>query len=97
MTPDKINFINTLFKRTGQAREVFAFLERNFCVNNDYTQRFFQEHPSQQAAIFINKLDELQKNNKLQLVHYEWSILPNEKLLLQLVADSEIINIQIGE
>ena len=97
MSPDKITFINTLFKRTGQAREAFQFLERNFCVSNDYTQRFFQEHHAQQAAIFINKLVELEKEGKLQLVHYEWHILPNEKMLLQLVANSEMINIQVGE
>lgn len=95
MTPEKIEFINQLMKRSGRSKELFLFLERNFCVNNDYTQRFFQTPVNLQSSHLIQKLAELEKEGKLGLVSYDWTILPKEKLSLTLVAPTESIEISV--
>jgi hypothetical protein len=95
VTPEKIEFINSLMKKSGRTRDLFAFLEANHCVNNDFTQRFFQLPTNLHAQNLIAKLDELHNEGKLSLVSYEWTILPEQKLSLLLVASTDSIEITV--
>ena len=93
VTPEKIEFVNSLMRKSGRIRDLFAFLEANHCINNDFTQRFFQVPSNLYAQNLITKLDDLHKEGKLSLVSYEWTILPQQKLGLLLVALSDSIEI----
>jgi hypothetical protein len=95
VTPEKIEFVNSLMKKSGRTRELFSFLEANHCVNNDFVQRFFQLPTNLHAQNIISKLDELHKDGKLSLVSYDWTILPQQRLSLLLVASTDSIEITV--
>lgn len=52
-------------------------------------QTLLAEHFSSHATRVATILNDLQKADKLQLVDYEWSILPFERLKLTLVTNTQ--------
>lgn len=62
------------------------FLKDENLINDDIKQGILHEHHSQHASRILTLLEELSKKDQLQLVNYEWKILPVEFVQLSLVS-----------
>ena len=88
MTASKIDFLNTLFKRLQCRMEILQFLKTENVINDDTVAHLINEPHNTHAQLIFSLLNELQKKEKVQLVDYEWTILPKEFLKLTLVTDN---------
>jgi hypothetical protein len=83
----KIDFLNRLFELNKCKLDILSFLKDEKLITDDRVQRLLNENHIQHASLIINMLEELAATDKLQLLSYEWQVLPNEKLSLMLVTE----------
>ena len=82
----KIEFLNRLFDTIKCRNDVLQFLKEEKLIDDNLMQAVLHEHHTQHAPRIAGMLDELQRADKLQLVDYEWQILPKELVKLTLVS-----------
>jgi hypothetical protein len=83
----KIEFLARLFDLLKCRNQLLEFLKDEKLITDDIMQTLLAEHYSAHASKIATLLSELQKADKLQLVDYEWTILPFEKLKLTLLTN----------
>jgi hypothetical protein len=82
----KIEFLNRLFELLGCRTDILVWLKEEKLMSDDAVQTLLNENHATHAAKLASILAELQKADKLQLVDYEWTILPNELMKLTAVS-----------
>lgn len=83
----RIEFLNRIFDLLKCRTTLLNFLKDEKLITDDAVQTLMSEHHSSHAAHIANLLAELAKQDKLQLVDYEWTILPNEHMRLTLITN----------
>lgn len=83
---NKINFLNRLFATLDCRTDILQYLKDEKFITDDVMATLLNEHHTTHAPKIASMLAELQKVEKLQLVDYEWTILPQELLRLTVVA-----------
>src|SRR5688500_4941067 len=81
----KIEFLDRLFKQLKCRQEILDFLKSEKLVNDDLVQRILHDNHQTHSTTIASLMEQLQKEDKLQLVSYEWTVLPTELLKLTLV------------
>jgi hypothetical protein len=81
-------FLNRLFDLIKCRTLILEYLKEEKLISDDLVQTLLVEHHSTHAARIATLLDELHKQDRLQLVDYEWTILPFEHLKLTIVSHS---------
>jgi len=84
----KIDFLNRLFELTKCRIELLQFLKDEKIITDDTMARILHDHHTTHATQIVNLLQECHKKETLQLVDYEWTILPKELLRLTLVSNT---------
>jgi len=84
----QIDFLAKMFKVLNNRQEILEFLAETKVIKlvdvQDILLTNHNTHAGQIAALLSGAV----KEEQLQLVDYEWSILPVEKMLLTIVSDS---------
>ena len=84
----KVEFFHKLFKLLQCRQDILEYLAEEKVIPEvavqDILHQQHQTHASQIATILENAL----KEERLQLVSYEWNVLPNEQLCLTIVSDN---------
>jgi len=83
----RVEFLNRIFDLLKCRTTILDFLKEEKLITDDMVQTLLNEHHSSHASRIANLLADLAKQDKLQLVDYEWTILPTEHLKLTLVTD----------
>lgn len=81
----KIEFLTRLFDLLKCRNSLLEYLKEEKLISDDVMQNMLAEHYSTHASKIAFLLQDLQKSDQLQLLDYEWSILPFERLKLTLV------------
>jgi len=81
----RVEFLNRIFDLLKCRTTILNFLKEEKLITDDAVQTLMNEHHSSHAIRIANLLADLAKQDKLQLVDYEWTILPVEHLKLTLV------------
>lgn len=84
----QVEFLNRLFDLLKCRSSLLEYLKEEKLITQDIVQALLTEHQSSHAAKIIAILTDLHKNDKLQLVDFEWTILPYEHLKLTLISHS---------
>ena len=84
----RVEFLNRIFDLLKCRTLILEYLKEEKLITDDMVQTLLNEHHSSHAPKIYNILTELNKSDKLQLVDYEWTILPFEHLKLTLVSHS---------
>lgn len=84
----KIECLNRLFDLIKCRTDILQFLKEEKIISDDLMQSILHEHHTQHAPRIATLLDELASKDQLQLVDYEWAILPKEVVKLTLVSKS---------
>lgn len=79
----KIEFLDRLFKLAGCFDELCGFMADERLL--DASLLLTLKNTSEKARWIVNFLDDLQKDEKIMLVSYEWQVLPVERLKLTIV------------
>lgn len=82
----KIDCMSRLFDLLKCRNEILEFLKEEKLISDDVMQTILHEHHSGHAAKITTMLAEFQQADKLQLVDYEWTILPKELVQLTVVS-----------
>lgn len=82
----KIDMLNKLFDYLKCRNDILQFLKDEKIIDDNLMQNILHEHHTQHATRIAGMLDELQRADKLQLVDYEWQILPKELVKLTLIS-----------
>lgn len=82
----KIDFLTRLFEVLQCRVDILQFLKDEKLINDDAMQTILHDQHQTHSTKIAMLLEELLKEEKLQLVSYEWSILPKELLSLTIVA-----------
>ena len=82
----KIDFLDRLFEKLKCRIDILQFLKDEHLITDDQMQTILHEQHNQHSTKIAMLLEELRVADKLQLVDYEWSILPKELLCLTLVS-----------
>jgi sulfur carrier protein ThiS len=82
----QIEMMNRLFDTLKCRNEILQFLKDEKLINDDTMQAILHDHHTQHATKIAGLLAELQQAEKLQLVDYEWRILPKELVKLTIVS-----------
>lgn len=85
----KVEFLARLFDLLKCRNQILDFLKDEKLVTDDAVQTLLAEHYSSHATRIATLLTELGQADKLQLVDYEWTILPFERLKLTLVTNNQ--------
>jgi hypothetical protein len=88
MSLNKINCLNQLFKKLHCRVEILDFLVLEKVINSDTMAHIINEQQNTHPQLIFSLLEKLQKEDKLQLVDYEWSLLPKEFIKLTIVTDN---------
>ena len=83
----KIEFLEKMFKRLNNRFEILSFLKENRIITDDEMQALLNEHHTSHPTRVASLLDQLQQSEKVQLVNYEWTVLPKEFMQLSIVTD----------
>jgi hypothetical protein len=81
----RIEFLNRIFDLLKCRTLILNFLKEEKLITDDVVQTLLNEHHTVHASRIATLLAELAKQDKLQLVDYEWTILPTEHLKLTLI------------
>jgi len=84
----RVEFLNRIFDLIKCRTLILQWLKEEKLVTDDLVQTLLNEHHSAHATRIATLLAELSKSDKLQLVDYEWTILPFEHLKLTLVSSN---------
>jgi hypothetical protein len=80
--------MNRLFDVLRCKAEILQFLKDERVINDDQMQSILHSNHTTHSTRIAGLLDESLKADKLQLVDYEWTILPHERLSLTLVSQN---------
>lgn len=83
---NKIAFLNRLFETLKCRNEILQFLRDEKIISDDVMQNILHETHTQHASKIYTLLQELLQAEVLQVVEYEWRILPVEFIQLSLVS-----------
>jgi 3-methyladenine DNA glycosylase AlkC len=83
----KIEFLDRMFKLLNNRFEILDFLKQEKIITDDTMQNLLNQHHSSHPSLIVSLLDELAQTEKLQLLNYEWTILPKELLQLTIVTE----------
>lgn len=81
----KIECLDRLFVLLRCRSEILQFLKDEKLITDDTLNVILMEHHATHSTKIATLLEELVKDDKLQLVDYEWTILPKELVKLSLV------------
>ena len=84
----KIECLERLFKVLDCRVDILNALRADKVISDDDMQFLLNEIPATHASKIVSMLAQLQQKDKLQLVDYEWTILPKELIKLTLVTPS---------
>lgn len=84
----QIDFLNRLFDLIKCRSELLQYLKEEKLVTDIAIKSILNEHASTHAKQIYDLMLSLAKDDKLQLVDYEWTILPFERLKLTLISHS---------
>ena len=79
----KIECLERLNKMTGGVDELFAFLKEEKLIDVETAKKIQQS--SDRAKNLQIFLSELSKTDKIQMLEYEWQILPVERIKITMV------------
>lgn len=82
----KVDCLNRLFDTLKCRIDLLDYLKEEKLITDDVAQNVLHENHTQHATRIASILEELAKTDKLQLVDYEWTILPKELVKLTLVS-----------
>lgn len=82
----RVEFLNRIFDLLKCRTAILEYLRDEKIITDDAVQTLLNEHHSAHASRIATLLADLVKKDKLQLVDYEWSILPLERMKLTLVS-----------
>lgn len=88
MSLKKIEFLENLFKKLQCRVEILGFLRDEKIISDDVVAHILNDPHNTHSTQIFSLLEKLQKEDKLQLVDYEWAILPKELIKLTLVTHS---------
>jgi hypothetical protein len=81
-----VECLNRLFDTIKCREEILQFLKDEHLISDDVMQHILHEHHTQHASKILTLLEDLKKKEALQMVDFEWKILPKEFIQLTLVA-----------
>ena len=82
----KIDCLNRLFQLLNCRVDILQYLKDEKLITDDMMQTILNELHTTHAPKIVSLLAELQQSDKLQLVDYEWTILPKELMKLTVVS-----------
>ncbi len=82
----KIECLERLFALLKCKVELLEFLKEEKVINDDQMQGLLSSHHSGHSTRIATILEDASKSEKLQLVDYEWTILPVELVKLSIVS-----------
>lgn len=82
---NKILCLQRLQDATGQLPDILEFLKQEQLVD-DLQMKSVKQSPDYAKDIF-HILNDLQVRNKLQLLEFEWNVLPVENILLTIITE----------
>ena len=82
---NQINCLKRLQDTTGQLEEILQFLKLEQLVDDNQMKsvKLSADHPKEIQQI----LRDLQVRNKLQLLMYEWNVLPVENIMVSIITE----------
>ncbi len=84
----QIDFLERLFVTLKCRTEILQFLKDEKLITDDEMQTILHEQHQSHPTKIAMLLSELQTKEALQLVDYEWTILPKELLKLTIVSEN---------
>ncbi len=84
----KIDFLDRLFTKLKCRVEILEFLKNENMISDDDMQTLLHEQHQTHSTKIAMMLNDLLNAGTLQLVDYEWSLLPKELMRLTIVSDS---------
>ena len=83
------NFLEELFKLLRCRSEVLMFLEQQKLITHNDSQRILVQNHATHAITILNLLNKLKDEDKLQLVDFEWTILPKLRMNLTIIGETD--------
>jgi hypothetical protein len=83
-----VEFLTRIFDLLKCRTAILEYLKEEKLITDDFMQGLLNEHYSSHPTRIAGLLSDLNKDDKLQLVDYEWTILPFERLKLTLVSNT---------
>jgi sulfur carrier protein ThiS len=85
----KIEFLDRMFKVLHCRNDILEHLKLQKLITDDVMQGILHDAHQTHSTRIAGLLDELASTDKVQLVSYEWTILPKELMKLTIVTDSD--------
>lgn len=85
----KVQFLEKMFSTAKNRQDILDFLVQQLALTDDERVRLLHEDHSSHAVKIANLLEDLQKSNKLNLVDYEWTMLPEKMMKLTIVGSTD--------
>ena len=81
----EVECLNRLQELTGQLEDILSFLKQENLVDDNQIKsvKLSADHPKEIRGI----LQDLKVRQKLQLLQYEWSVLPVENITITVITD----------
>ncbi len=79
-------FLEKMFQVLHNKEEILQFLKDEKLITKDTVSAILLEHTNTHASSIAKTLHELQVSDDLQLVSYNWTLLPREIMRLTLVS-----------
>lgn len=84
----QIDFLDRLFVKLKCRVEILQFLKDEKMISDDEMQTLLHEQHQTHSTKIAMMLNDLLQSEKLQLVDYEWTILPKELMRLTIVSET---------
>ena len=85
----KIDFLNKLFSVMQCRTEILDFVVQQKFLSESEKRDILLSDPATHASTIANLLNRLASEEKLQLVTYDWTILPKEHMKLSIVGETD--------
>ena len=85
MVLNKVTFLEEIFTRLECKNSVLNFLVDQKLMTHAETQHFLNEHFKSQSGNMMAMLEGFKQEGKIQLLNYEWNVLPNLYMKLEIV------------
>lgn len=85
----KIDFLNRLFAVLHCRAEILEYLKLQRLITDDVMVGILHENHNNHATKIAGLLEELVQTEKIQLLTYEWTILPKEHLCLTILTETD--------
>ena len=85
----KIDFLNRMFDRLKNRNDILEFLKLHKLINDDVMQNILHENHKTHSTVIAMLLQDLATEEKVQLVSYDWTILPKETMKLTIVTETD--------